>query len=411
MIHNLKEIYGAKAADEQEARYREAAAEFESMFGAPPIRFFSAPGRTEIGGNHTDHNGGCVLAAGVSLDVIAAVLPSEDGIIRIKSKSFPMDVIDSGDHDIKDDEENTSAALIRGVCAGMARFGYKVGGFTAYTTSNVLKGSGLSSSAAFEVLVVTILSALYNDSKVTPVEAAKISQFAENIYFGKPSGLMDQMACSIGSFITIDFGDPQAPKIEAIDYDFESSEHTLCVIDAKADHSDLTPEYAAVPMEMQGVAQFFGKTKLCELDKMTVMSQIKEVREALGDRAVLRAMHFFDENERVKKEAECLINRDFKGFLKNIALSGDSSYKYLQNIYSAADPKRQAISVALYLAADILGGEGAVRVHGGGFAGTIQAFVPNQKLALFKRVMESYFGEGSCHILKIRPFGGTEVSF
>ncbi|MBQ1538181.1 MAG: galactokinase [Ruminococcus sp.] len=409
MIHTLKEIYGAEAAAIQAERYSAAAAEFETMFGQPAQRFFSAPGRTEVGGNHTDHNNGCVLAAGVSLDVIAAVIPTDDGIIHIKSQGFPMDTIDTADTDIKDDEENTSAALIRGVVADFKRRGYKVGGFSAYTTSNVLKGSGLSSSAAFEVLVGTILSGLYNDFSVTPVEIAQISQFAENIYFGKPSGLMDQMASSVGSFITIDFKDPSKPVIEAIDFDFAKSGHRLCIIDTKGDHADLTPEYAAIPSEMRSVAQFFGKNVLREITREDVMSNISALREKVGDRAVLRALHFFSDSERVGKEAAALRSRDFKKFLSLINESGDSSYKYLQNIYPASAPADQGLATALYLASDILDGEGACRVHGGGFAGTIQAFVPEEKLSVFKRRMEEVFGEGSCYVLSIRPFGGTEV--
>ncbi|MBP3271624.1 MAG: galactokinase [Ruminococcus sp.] len=409
MIHTIKEIYGAAAEEAQTLRYRQAAEEFESMFGRKPERFFSAPGRTEIGGNHTDHNCGNVLAAGVSLDVIAAVVPTDDGIIRIKSQGYTMDTIDSNDGDIKDDEENTSAALVRGVAAGMRRKGYKTGGFLAYTTSNVLKGSGLSSSAAFEVLTANILSGLYNDFRVTPVEIAQISQFAENMYFGKPSGLMDQMASSVGSFITIDFKDQTTPVIEAIDFDFASSGHRLCIVDTKGSHEDLTPEYAAVPAEMRSVAQYFGKTVLREVDRSDVIANIPELRERLGDRAVLRALHFYDDCERVAKEAAALKARDFKRFLSLINESGDSSYKYLQNIFAPSLPKQQGLATALYIAQDVLAGEGAARVHGGGFAGTIQAFVPEHRLEHFIRRMESVFGEGSCHVLSVRPFGGTEV--
>jgi galactokinase len=410
MIHTLKEIYGAEKAAAQAERYAAAAAEFEGMFGKKPERFFSAPGRTEVGGNHTDHNHGCVLAAGVSLDVIAAVVPTDDGIIRIKSQGFPMDTVDTADIAIKDDEENTSAALIRGVVAGLLRRGYKVGGFSAYTTSNVLKGSGLSSSAAFEVLVGTVLSGLYNEAAVTPVEIAQIAQFAENIYFGKPSGLMDQMASSVGSFITIDFADPKVPQIEAIDFDFSSSGHHLCIVDTKGNHADLTPEYAAIPTEMKAVAQFFGKSVLREVEKEQVMENLPALREKFGDRAVLRALHFFGDSERVGKEAAALKSHDFKKFLSLINESGNSSYKYLQNIYASSNPREQGLATALYLAADVLDGEGACRVHGGGFAGTIQAFVPDEKLMRFKRRMEKVFGEGSCYVLSIRPFGGTEVS-
>ncbi|MGN0632570.1 MAG: galactokinase [Oscillospiraceae bacterium] len=410
MIHTLKEIYGADSVEMQSERYARAAAEFESMFGKKPQRFFSAPGRSEVGGNHTDHNHGCVLAAGVSLDVIAAVVPTDDGIIRVKSQGFPMDTIDASDLEIKENEENTSAALIRGVVAGMLRRGYKVGGFTAYTTSNVLKGSGLSSSAAFEVLIGTILSGLYNDFAVSPVEIAQIAQFAENLYFGKPSGLMDQLASSVGSFITIDFADTDKPVIEAIDFDFASSGHRLCIVDTKGNHADLTPEYAAIPTEMKAIAQYFGKSVLREITREDVMAELPVLREKFGDRAVLRAFHFFEDSERVGKEAAALKSHDFKKFLALVNESGNSSYKYLQNIFASSAPNEQGLSLALYLAADILGGDGACRVHGGGFAGTIQAFVPDEKLMAFKRRMENVFGAGSCYVLSIRPFGGTEVS-
>ena len=410
MIHNLKEIYGAENVSAQAERYASAASEFETMFGRKPERFFSAPGRTEVGGNHTDHNCGCVLAAGVSLDVIAAVVPTDDGIIRIKSKGFPMDTVDTADLDIKDDEDNTSAALIRGVAAGMKKRGYKLGGFMAFTTSNVLKGSGLSSSAAFEVLVGTIISGLYNEFRASPVEIAQVSQFAENIYFGKPSGLMDQMASSVGSFITIDFGDTSKPVIEAIDFDFAASGHRLCIVDTKGSHADLTPDYAAIPTEMKAVAQYFGKEVLRQVDRAEVTANIPELREKLGDRAVLRAMHFFAENQRVRKQADALKAHDFKRFLALINESGNSSYKYLQNIYAPSHPEQQGLSLALFIASDVLQGDGACRVHGGGFAGTIQAFVPEEKLAYFKRRMETVFGKGSCYVLSIRPFGGTEVS-
>lgn len=410
MIHELKEIYGEENVAEQAERYASAAKEFESMFGRKPERFFSAPGRTEVGGNHTDHNRGCVLAAGISLDVIAAVAPTDDGIIRIKSAGFPMDAVDISDLDIKDEEDGTSAALIRGVAEGMKKRGYKLGGFSAYTTSNVLKGSGLSSSAAFEVLVGTIISGLFNDFGVSPVEIAQISQFAENIYFGKPSGLMDQMASSIGSFITIDFNDPAKPIVEAIDFDFSTTGHSLCIVDTKGSHADLTPDYAAVPAEMKAVAKYFGKDALRDVDRAEVIANIPELRALLGDRAVLRAMHFYGDNERVGKQAAALRAHDFRRFLALINESGDSSYKYLQNIFSPSHPNEQGLALALFTASDVLRGEGACRVHGGGFAGTIQAFVPDDKLSYFKRRMETVFGKGSCYVLSIRPFGGTEVA-
>lgn len=408
-LHTLGEIYTPDALEMQKERYAQAAAEFERLYGTKPLRFFSAPGRTEVGGNHTDHNHGRVLAAGVSLDVIAAVIPTDDGIVEVKSAGFPLDTVDLSDLTVHDDELNTSASLIRGVAAGFSKNGHKIGGFKAYTTSNVLKGSGLSSSAAFEVLIGNILNGLYNEHSVSAVEIAQLSQYAENVYFGKPSGLMDQMASSVGGFITIDFADPAQPVIDSIDFDFASSGHRLCIVDTKGSHADLTPEYAAVPQEMKAVAQFFGKEVLREVDKDTLVSNIPAIREKLGDRAVLRALHFIDENERVLRESDALVNKDFDTFLDVVKESGRSSYMYLQNVFAASDPTHQGLSLALWLASDVLGDRGACRVHGGGFAGTIQAFVPEDLAEKFVSVVGGVFGEGSCYMLSIRPFGGTEV--
>lgn len=409
-IHTLDEIYTSDKLDFQKKRYSDAAEEFEKLFKTPAARFFSAPGRTEVGGNHTDHNHGCVLAAGVSLDVIAAVVPTDDGIIQVKSQGFPMDTVDISDLEVHKDEENSSAALIRGVAAGFVKNGHSIGGFKAYTTSNVLKGSGLSSSAAFEVLIGTILSGLYNGGSVSAVEIAQLSQYAENVFFCKPSGLMDQMASSVGSFITIDFKDPSEPVIEAIDFDFAKSGHSLCIVDTKGDHADLTPEYAAIPTEMKAVAAYFGKSVLREISRDMIIENISALREKCGDRAVLRALHFMDDNERVAKESAALKSGRFDDFLSLIKESGRSSYMYLQNVFASGDPEHQGLSTALYMAERILDGEGAFRVHGGGFAGTVQAFVPESKLELFRSEMDRIFGEGSCYVLSIRPFGGTEVS-
>lgn len=408
-IHSLDQIYAKDKLQFQKSRYQKAKEEFEKLYGDQEIRFFSAPGRTEVGGNHTDHNMGRVLAAGVSLDVIAAVVKTDDGIIEVKSEGFPKDVIDTASLEPVESEKNTSAALIRGVCRGFADRGYKIGGFKAYTTSNVLKGSGLSSSAAFEVLIGSILRGLYG-SEVSDVETAQIAQFAENEFFGKPSGLMDQMASSVGGFITIDFKDPKNPVIEKIDFDFAKSGHSLCIVDTKGNHADLTPEYAAIPTEMKQVAGAFGKTHLRGVSKDEIIKNISSLRESFGDRAVLRALHFTDDNERVVREAKALENGDFDSFLKEIKASGDSSYKYLQNIYAGKEPREQGLATGLYLADYVLDGEGACRVHGGGFAGTIQAFVPDEKLESFMSVMNSAFGDGACHVLSIRPFGGTEVT-
>ncbi|MBQ5316635.1 MAG: galactokinase [Oscillospiraceae bacterium] len=404
----LTKLYGSGAEDAQQKRYADLEKKFISVYGDKGnIEFFSAPGRTEVGGNHTDHNRGCVLAAAVGLDVIAAVRPDDTGEIKVRSEGFGEDTIDISDLSVHEDEKNTSAALIRGVAAGFVNSGYKVKGFTAYTTSNVLKGSGLSSSAAFEVLIGTILSHIANDGEVSDVKIAQIAQYAENVYFGKPSGLMDQMASSVGGFITIDFKDTSSPVIESIPFDI--SGYDLFIVDTKGDHADLTPEYAAIPSEMKSVARFFGKDELRDISKKDLTDNISAVRRECGDRAVARAYHFFDENERVAAEAAALRNGDTALFLDTVNRSGDSSFKYLQNIFAVSDTRNEGLVLGLYTAKDVLCGRGAARVHGGGFAGTIQAFVPADMSDKFVSGMENIFGQGSCYKLYIRPVGGTKV--
>ena len=383
---------------------------FGELFNSSPSRFFSAPGRSEISGNHTDHNRGRVLAAAVNLDVIAAVEPTSDGLVAVKSEGYPEDRIDISDLKVHPEEQNSSAALIRGVLAGFKSRGHEIGGFRAYTRSDVLKGSGLSSSAAFEVLVGTVISGLYNGGEVSAVEIAQIAQYAENVYFGKPSGLMDQMASSVGGFTEIDFADPENPVIESVSLDLKAHGHSLCIIDTRGDHADLTPDYAAIPSEMRAVAEYFGKSYLREVLREDIIDNLPALREAVGDRAVLRALHFEDENARVSELASAIGKNDFGAFLGVIKRSGESSYKYLQNVYANAHPDEQGVSLALYLADSLLAGEGAARVHGGGFAGTIQAFVPTHRLESFVKGMERVFGEGSCYVLDVRPFGGVEVT-
>lgn len=409
-IYTIKELYGKESKTVQIERYKKAIEKFKELYGDCEYRIFSASGRTEVGGNHTDHNFGKVLAAGVSLDVIAVVKKTDDRIIEVKSEGFPKDVVDLSDLSVHENEKEDSSALIRGVAAGFKNKNYGIGGFKAYTTSNVLKGSGLSSSAAFEVLIGTILNYLYNDLKASNVEIAQIAQYAENVYFGKPSGLMDQMASSVGSFITIDFKDPKKPVIEKIDFDFSKCGHSLCIVDTKGSHEDLTDEYASIPEEMKSVAGYFGKDVLREITLYDVLENITDLRKKFGDRAVLRSLHFLNENETVEREANALQSGDFKAFLKEVTKSGNSSYKYLQNIYANKTPQEQGLAVGLNLAEMVLDGEGACRVHGGGFAGTIQAFVPNNKLEKFIETLNGCFGEGSCHIISIRPVGGIEVA-
>ncbi|MCD7785671.1 MAG: galactokinase [Oscillospiraceae bacterium] len=403
---NFENLYQSEDA---KTRFAHVTSEFEALFKYPATRFFSAPGRTEICGNHTDHNRGRVVAAAVNLDVFAAVKPQTDGVITIKSEGFPIDTVDTRNLDVHESEKNTSASLIRGVCMGLKNRGYKVGGFTAYTQSNVLKGSGLSSSAAFEVLLVTILSHLYNDGKVSDIEAAQIAQYAENVYFGKPSGLMDQMASSVGGVVGIDFEDLEKPVVKALSLDLGKYGCSVCIVDTKGNHAHMTPEYAAVPAEMKAVAAMLDKEVLRELTIDDVINNLPKLREILGDRAVLRALHFFDENKRVDELVKAIEDGDFEKYLSVIKASGDSSYKYLQNVYASSVPTEQGVSLGLYMSEKLLAGKGATRVHGGGFAGTIQAYVPDEMLESYRVGMEKVFGEGSVYALKIRPVGGTEV--
>ena len=392
-------------------RYCYVVDKFVEKYGdSDGLRLFSAPGRTEVGGNHTDHQHGCVLAAGVDLDVIAVARKNNDGIIRIQSEGFAEDVIDLKILTPQDDETEHAPALVRGVAARFKELGYEIGGFDAYTTSNVLKGSGLSSSAAFEVLVCTLLNSLYNDEKMDSVEKAIVSQYAENVFFGKPCGLMDQMACSYGGFGGIDFNDPAKPIIEKVDFDFGAVNHSLCIVDTGGCHADLTPDYAAVPAEMKAVAKVLGKEVLRDVDEAEFYAKIPEIREKVNDRAVLRAIHFFNDNRRAVALKDSLKANDFDGFKKTIIESGRSSLQALQNVFSSANPAEQGLTLALTLTEKILNGKGAFRVHGGGFAGTIQAFVPNELLSTYKAEIEKVFGESKCYVLSIRPVGGVEVT-
>lgn len=392
-------------------RYTDAVNEFEKLFGdSDGVRLFSAPGRTEVGGNHTDHQHGCVMAASVDLDVIAVARLNNDNVIRIKSKGFDMDEIDLSVLTPVDSETEHAASLIRGVAARFSELGCKIGGFDAYTTSNVLKGSGLSSSAAFEVLVCTMLSSLYNDDKMDSVEKAIVSQYAENVFFGKPCGLMDQMACSVGGFVAIDFNNTAKPVIEKIDFDFGSVGHSLCIVDTGGCHADLTDDYAGIPTEMKAVASFFGKDVLRDVDEAQFYEKIAELRKNVSDRCILRAVHFFDDNRRAQQMCDALKNGDFEQFKAIVSDSGISSMTLLQNVFSSSNPDEQGLSLALALTSKIIGKNGAWRVHGGGFAGTIQAYVPNELLDNYKSQIESIFGAGSCYVLNIRPVGGIEVT-
>ena len=371
---------------------------------------FSAPGRTEIGGNHTDHQHGCVLAAAVDLETVADVCLNGTDKIWIQSEGYPAFNIDINDLSVSDSEKNTTVALVRGVVAGFVNRNVQVQGFDAVIHSTVLPGSGLSSSAAFEVLIGTIINELFNDGKISAEEIAMIGQYAENVYFGKPCGLMDQMASSVGSLVYIDFEDPKQPKVEKIDFDLAEAGYALCIIDSGADHADLTDEYAAIPMEMKQVCSLFGKDVLREIPEETFLAALPSLRGQVSDRAILRAMHIYRENERVAKQAQALKDKDIATFLELIKESGNSSWKYLQNITPAGAVKHQEVAVALALCDTYLKGQGAYRVHGGGFAGTVQAFVPLDILEYFKNTIEAVLGENSCHVLNIRQQGGIRVS-
>lgn len=404
-------LYGQDAVEAQRKRYIEAINSYTALYGEEDdLWLFSAPGRTEIGGNHTDHNHGCVLAGSVNLDVIAVAAPTTEATIRVKSAGYNMDVIDLTDLKVNEAQRNRSASLIRGVADRFCQLGYTVNGFRAYTTSNVLKGSGLSSSAAFEVLVGTILSYLFNNGAVNAVEIAKIAQYAENVHFGKPCGLMDQMASSVGGIIAIDFADTSEPIIQTVDFDFSKSGHRLCIVDVGGGHADLTHEYAGITTEMKAISNELGVSFLREASDEAVLSKIPALRAACGDRAVLRALHFLEENRRVGKEVTALAGGDFETFKHLVLESGHSSFEYLQNIYSNSNIDHQGISLALALAQRILNGKGAWRVHGGGFGGTTQNFVPEDLVGEFTETMEAVFGKGSCHTLFIRPLGGVCVS-
>ena len=382
---------------------------FAAAFGGTAERYFSAPGRTEVSGNHTDHQRGRVLAGAVNLDTVAAVRANGTDVIRVQSKGYPLCQVRLDALEPVDAEINSTPALIRGVAARFAQLGCKVGGFDAYCESTVLPGSGLSSSAAFEVLVGTIINHLFFDGKVTQPEIAQIGQYAENVFFGKPCGLMDQTASAVGGLVTIDFADKAHPDIRPVHFDFSTTGHALCIIDSRADHADLTDEYAAVPGEMKAVCEYFGKDVVTEIPETDFYAAIPALREKCGDRAVMRVIHEYNENRRVPQQVDCLERGDFEGFLRLTKESGFSSWMYLQNVIPAGYVKQQAMAVALGLCEHYLQGRGAYRVHGGGFAGTVQAFVPFELLESFRAGIDGALGEGACHVLSIRPQGGVEM--
>lgn len=382
---------------------------FREAFGGEPERYFSAPGRTEIGGNHTDHQRGRVLAAAVNLDTLAAVRVNGTGTIRILSQGYPMSVVGLNQLEPQAEEVNTTPALIRGVAARFVQLGCRVEGFDAYCTSTVLPGSGLSSSAAYEVLIGTIINHLFFDGRVGQPEIAQIGQYAENVFFGKPCGLMDQTASAVGNLVSIDFFDKDKPVITPVDFDFSACGHALCIIDTRASHADLTDEYAAIPGEIKKVCAHFGKEVLTQIDEQEFYAAIPALRKSCGDRAVLRCVHFYQDNARVPRQVAALQSGDFDTFLKLISESGRSSWMYLQNVIPAGYKEHQDVAVSLALCEHYLQGRGAFRVHGGGFAGTVQAFVPFDLLDSFRAGVDAALGAGACHVLSIRPQGGVEA--
>lgn len=410
----LCRLYGEdpNVLSKQRERYAKAVEEFEKHFdGTRELRLYSAPGRTEIGGNHTDHNHGVVMAAAVDLDMVAVVAQNNSTQVNIYSQNFERtDSVDVSCLTPQEQEKGSSPSLIRGIAARIVELGGKVGGFDAYTTSDVLRGSGLSSSAAFEVLVGEIFNAEFNDGRFSAVDNAKIGQYAENVFFDKPCGLMDQTACAVGSAITIDFKEPASPVVDKIPFDIAKHGFCLCITDTKGSHADLTDDYAAIRREMESVAEFLGKKVLRDVDEEVFFSKIAEIREKLGDRAVLRAIHFFADCKRAKALYEAIADDRFDDFLTLVAEGGHSSFEYNQNAYSIKKPEEQGVVMGLALSERVLEGRGAWRLQGGGFAGTIQAFVPKDLLEQYRATLEGVFGKGSCYVLNVRNYGAIQVT-
>lgn len=412
MDARLSYLYGADAVKSQKERYLAALSSFEELYGEDrDADFYSVAGRSELSGNHTDHNHGCVVAASIDLDIIAVASPNRGHTIRVKSEGYPEDVVDFDAYSAPDPAKyGKSLALIAGMATGFRNKGYNICGFDAYTTSSVLKGSGISSSAAFEDMIGNILNYLANEGKVSNVEIAKLAQYAENVFFGKPCGLMDQMACAVGGIIAIDFENPKQPVIEQIGFDMNAHGYHLCLVNTGGNHADLTDDYASVPAEMKSVAAYFGKSVLREVEESKLMKKLPELRVAVGDRAVLRALHYFEENRRVVAQQAALKAEDLDTFFENVIASGRSSFCYLQNVYTTKNVREQGLSLALCLAEKLLAGKRAAwRVHGGGFAGTIQAFVPSELVGSFQSAMDGVFGTGSCLVLRIRPVGAVKL--
>ena len=408
----LKDIYvDENVISHQIKRYTDAVKRFEDIYGECDVDIYSAPGRSEVCGNHTDHQHGRILAASINLDAIAIVSESDDDLVKVVSDGYEMICIDIKELSADQKEQGSTKALIKGVLAGAKQRGYEIGGFKAYVTSEVLIGAGLSSSAAFETLIATVISYMFNDGSLDAVTNAVIGQYAENVYFNKPCGLMDQMACSVGNLVYVDFDRPLDSAIEKIDFDLNRHGYSLCITDTKGSHADLTHEYAAIPKEMKEVAACFGKDVLRGITFEDILLRMDELREKTGDRAVLRAIHFINEDERVKKCVSALKLDDIDAFLRYIKESGNSSFKFLQNVYCSKDTMHQNVSLALAVSEALLSDNGVCRVHGGGFAGTIQAFVKDSAVSAYLEGMDRVFGDGACKVLKIRKYGGIKLNF
>ncbi len=406
---NMLSFYPDYLLDYQLERYNRTADDFKNAFGYEAVNVFSTPGRSEICGNHTDHNLGKAVGASINLDMLAFVAPRNDGKICIKAKGFGDINVDIADLEKDKSQEGNSTSLVKGVCKKLDDMGYTVGGFDAYTTNDVFKGSGLSSSAAFEIMISFIENSLYNDEKIDSKTMAIASQYAENVYFGKASGLLDQLSCAFGGMIAIDFKDPSDPIVDRIPFDFGATGYSMVITDTRCDHADLTDDYVAIKSEMQSVAKFFDAEHLRGVDYDEFYSKLPELKAKLSERALIRAFHYFNENKNVEDIQVALKSGDFDKFLDIVNKSGNSSYRFLQNIYSDKKPTSQGMSLALCLSEQLLGGKGASRVHGGGFGGTMQAYVPNDMVESYVEKMQSVFGDGCCYLLKIRNVGPIKV--
>lgn len=409
----LAALYGCapEATDDYARRCGRVLADFGREFGGERrVVLFSAPGRTEIGGNHTDHQNGCVLAAGVELDILAVASPNPDQVVRMQSGDSPTETVPLTDLTPRKEDFSTSRALVRGVAAGFQRRGHSVGGFDFRAVSSVPQGAGLSSSAAFEVLVGGLFNCFFCQGQVDAVTVARFGQLAESDFFGKPCGLMDQLACMAGGVLFIDFHDMERPELRQVPFDPAAFGHALCIIDSGASHADMSDAYADIPAEMLAVARLLGVSRLAYADKSVFLAQLPRLRAGAGDRAVLRAWHFFNESVRARDEARALEEGRFQDFLELVRESGLSSSLLLQNAHLAGASREQGIDVALALCGELLDGRGAFRLHGGGFAGTVQAFVPHDMLAAFCLKMEAVLGRGHCHVLRIRPEGAGRLA-